>query len=82
VQLAEASQRTCFPRIHKDRPVSDYCSRAGAEKLADTIRGYWLVRGFDVQIHYEESGFVAVMRSARTDIRSDMRNGLPRKPAS
>jgi hypothetical protein len=43
------------------------------------IEEYWRERGFTVDVKLIESGFVAAMRSARTDVRSDMVNGFPTK---
>lgn len=43
---------------------------------------YWRERGYTVDVKLIEAGFVAAMRSARTDVRSDMVNGLPTKKES
>lgn len=56
---------------------ADYCTRGGAEQLKARIEAYWRERGYDVRIRLEHNGFVPAMRSARTDVRSNMRNGLP-----
>ena len=40
---------------------------------------YWRDRGYAVDVKLIEAGFVAAMRSARTDVRSDMVNGFPTK---
>jgi len=45
----------------------DYCTREGAERLKDTIEAYWATRGHDVRINLVQGGFLASMRSARTD---------------
>lgn len=58
---------------------SDYCTREGAERLKDTIEAYWADRGHDVRINLVQGGFLASMRSARTDVRSNMINGVPTK---
>jgi hypothetical protein len=42
---------------------------------------YWRERGYDVSVNLIEA-FVAAMRSAHTDVRSDVRNGTPRKHAN
>lgn len=55
----------------------DFCDDDGARKLKAKIEEYWSTRGFDVQINLVEAGFVAAMRSARTDVRSNMMNGMP-----
>lgn len=57
----------------------DYCSQDGAQRLKQRIQDYWRERGYDVSINLVEAPFVAAMRSARTDVRSDLRNGMPRK---
>lgn len=56
----------------------DFCSANGARRLKNKIEEYWRDKGFDVEIKLVEAGFVVAMRSARTDIRSNMVNGLPR----
>jgi hypothetical protein len=45
--------------------------------LKQRIEEYWRERGFTVEVKLVEAGFVAAMRSARTDVRSDMVNGFP-----
>lgn len=59
--------------------MSDLCTRDGATRLAMQIQEFWRKRGFDVSLETREEGFVATMRSSRTDLRSDMVNGMPRK---
>lgn len=56
---------------------NDFCDQDGARKLKQKIEQYWSERGFDVSIDLVEAGFVPSMRSARTDVRSNMVNGLP-----
>ncbi len=62
----------------------DWCTNDGASKLKDKIEAYWRERGYDVNINLVDAGFVAAMRSGRTDVRSNMVNGMParreRKP--
>ena len=60
----------------------DFCSTDGARRLKHRIEEYWRERGFDVDIHLVEAGFVAAMRSARTDVRSDMVNGFPARQST
>lgn len=60
--------------------MSDYCTRDGAARLAAQIKEFWRKRGFEVDIETRDEGFVPAMRSARTDVRSDMVNGMPRRP--
>jgi hypothetical protein len=57
----------------------DFCNVDGARRLKQRIEEYWRERGFSVEVKLVEAGFVAAMRSARTDVRSDMVNGLPTK---
>lgn len=60
---------------------ADYCSTDGARRLKQRIEEYWRDRGFALDIKLVDAGFMAAMRSARTDLRSDMVNGLPRRRA-
>jgi hypothetical protein len=57
--------------------MPDLCDRDGAHRLAMKIQEFWRKRGFDVSIEMKDEGFVSTMRSARTDLRSDMINGMP-----
>lgn len=59
--------------------MKDWCDSDGARRLAEKIRGYWAERGYEVDLDFVDSGFVAAMRSARTDVRSNMVNGMPRR---
>lgn len=59
----------------------DFCNVDGARRLKQRIEEYWRERGYNVDVKLIEAGFVAAMRSARTDVRSDMVNGLPSKRA-
>lgn len=59
----------------------DFCSTDGARRLKQRIEEYWRERGFDVDVKLVDAGFVAAMRSARTDVRSDMVNGMPARRA-
>lgn len=56
---------------------SDFCNQDGAQRLKAKIEEYWTQRGFDVNINLVDAGFVPAMRSARTDVRSNMVNGMP-----
>lgn len=60
---------------------NDFCTREGALRLKERIESYWKERGYDVNIELLEAGFMPAMRSARTDVRSNMVNGKP-KPAN
>lgn len=57
----------------------DYCSGKGAARLSAALKSYWFLRGHDVTT----TTFVGETHHlrdhhARTDVRSDMVNGLPR----
>ncbi len=55
----------------------DFCNVDGAKRLKQRIEEFWRERGYNVDVKLIEAGFVAAMRSARTDVRSDMVNGFP-----
>ncbi len=57
----------------------DFCNADGARRIKQRIEEYWRDRGYAVDVKLIEAGFVAAMRSARTDVRSDMVNGFPTK---
>ena len=59
----------------------DFCNPDGARRLKQRIEEYWRERGYAVEIKLVEAGFVAAMRSARCDVRSDMVNGMPARKA-
>ncbi|MEQ1811480.1 MAG: hypothetical protein ABL889_16235 [Terricaulis sp.] len=42
------------------------------------IEIYWRNQGFVVTVEHHNAGFHPATRSARFDVRSDMRNGWPR----
>ena len=56
---------------------SDLCTPEGARRLKERIEAYWKERGYDVKVDLVEAGFMPAMRSARTDVRSNLVNGLP-----
>ena len=58
---------------------SDFCDAEGARRLKQHIEDYWREQGLVVEVKLVEAPFVAAMRSARIDVRSDMLNGLPRR---
>jgi hypothetical protein len=58
---------------------TDFCNVDGARRLKQRIEDYWKDKGYNVDVKLVEAPFVAAMRSARTDVRSDMVNGFPRK---
>lgn len=59
--------------------MKDFCNEDGAKRLQQKIKEYWEGKGYDVDVDLVNAGFVAAMRSARTDVRSDMVNGMPRR---
>lgn len=62
-------------------PSRDWCDRAGAHALKAQIEAYWAERGEAVQVMLHDVGFHPAIRAARVDVRSDMKNGLPRPAA-
>lgn len=58
---------------------SDFCTTDGARRIKQKIEEYWRDRGYDVVVKLVDAGFMPAMRSARTDVRSDMVNGMPRR---
>jgi len=56
----------------------DHCTKDGANRLKSMIESYWRRQGYDVNIELVSEGFVPAMRSGRTDLRSNMVNGMPR----
>jgi hypothetical protein len=62
--------------------VKDWCDEDGAKRLREKINAYWAERGYEVDVDLVEAGFVPAMRSARTDVRSNMVNGMPRRRAA
>ena len=82
---------TCQPiareeRLKRNRRTfnHDYSSRGnltnkeGAERLRRQITAYWAERGHTVKVEVINQGFDNSARGARYDVRSDMKNGLPR----
>lgn len=59
--------------------ANDWCNEDGARRLKQKIEQYWTERGFEVNVDLVDACFIAAMRSARTDIRSNMVNGMPRR---
>lgn len=59
--------------------MSDFCTHEGAHYLAERIKEFWRKRGYEVELEAHREGFVSTMRSARTDLRSNMINGMPRR---
>ncbi len=61
--------------------ANDWCNEDGAKRLKQKIEQYWSERGYEVDVDLVDACFIAAMRSARTDIRSNMVNGMPRRRA-
>lgn len=61
---------------------NDLCTPEGARRLKQRIEAYWADRGYDVNIELVDAGFMPAMRSARTDVRSNMVNGMPRRQSA
>ena len=59
--------------------MKDWCDEDGAKRLREKINSYWAERGYEVDVDLVDAGFVPAMRSARTDVRSNMVNGMPRR---
>ena len=59
--------------------ANDWCNEDGAKRLKLKIEQYWSERGYDVNVDLVDACFIAAMRSARTDVRSNMVNGMPRR---
>jgi hypothetical protein len=55
----------------------EYTDRAGASEIKARIEAYWRARGYDVQVKLVDASSPA-LRAARTDVRSDLIDGLPR----
>ena len=62
--------------------ANDWCNEDGAKRLKQKIEQYWSERGYEVDVDLVDACFIAAMRSARTDIRSNMVNGMPRRRAT
>jgi hypothetical protein len=60
-----------------DNEFTDFCNADGARRLKQLIEEFWRERGYAVDVKLVEAGFIEAMRSKRTDVRSDMINGLP-----
>jgi len=59
--------------------MSNYFAKDGARELQERIRQYWSERGYIVDVDVVASDYDAKVRSVRYDVRSTMRNGMPRK---
>ncbi len=61
---------------------NELCRREGGRRVKGRIEAYWAERGDDVNVDLVEAGFMPAMRSARTDVRSNLVNGMPTRPAN
>ena len=75
--LFTALIRDGWRKLYEVAMKGDYCTREGAERLKEQIEAYWAERGHDVRVNLIAGGFLASMRSARTDVRSNLINGVP-----
>ena len=75
--IETAAERARMNTIEGMTMKGDYCTREGAERLKEQIESYWAERGHDVKVNLVQAGFLASMRSARTDVRSNLVNGVP-----
>jgi hypothetical protein len=80
--LAGVSCRTGKKKEETMAREHDSCNGDGARRLKQKIEQYWKDKGFAVHIKLIDVGFQATMRSARTDVRSDMVNGRPVRRAN
>lgn len=59
--------------------MQNYTDRDGAHVLANRIAAFWRERGYEVDVECKPAGFDAKTRATRYDVRSDLRNGFPRR---
>lgn len=59
--------------------MSNYFAKDGARELQARIQKYWAERGYKAEVDVVASDYDAKVRSVRYDVRSTMRNGMPRK---
>ena len=55
----------------------DYCTKEGAEVLAERIRNYWKDRGYEITTSITECGFHPTIRHSRWVVHSTLKDGLP-----
>ena len=60
-----------------DYRPNEFCDADGAGRLKQRIEEFWRARGFAVSVEFIEGRLSAAVRSAHTDVRSDMLDGLP-----
>jgi hypothetical protein len=63
----------------KDEGTDDFCTKGGARVVGTRVRKVWGVLGDNVDVgeSYIDREFTPQMRSARTDYRTTMKNGMP-----
>ena len=59
--------------------MQNYTDRDGASVLASRIIAFWRERGYEVDVECRAAGFDAKTRATRYDVRSNLRNGFPRR---
>ncbi len=57
----------------------DYCTKEGAEGLAERIRNYWKDRGYEITTSITECGFHPTIRHSRWVVHSTLKDGYPPK---
>lgn len=64
---------------NSDSDNDDLCTKDGARVVGKRVKKVWGVLGEDVDVgeKYVDQGFTAAMRSARTDYRTGMKDGMP-----
>lgn len=58
--------------------MGDHCSKSGAARLTERLADHWAELGYTVEAEVVQGPFMASLRAARVDVRSDMLNGCPR----
>ena len=71
--------RTRKHRSEYGKHSEDFCTEKGAEILKQSIEDYWAERDKVVNVSMRSMSFNPKMRSKRTDVRSDMKDGWPTK---
>lgn len=63
----------------EDNDSDDLCTKDGARIVARRVRKVWGVLGNNVAVDEEfvDQGFTPQLRSARTDYRTGMKDGMP-----
>lgn len=66
--------------MSKERITPDYCSPELAPTLVERIKAHWAAKGYHPIVTAELPEHGNMLGKTRLDVRSDMVNGLPRKP--